>query len=136
MPLAPCKQNGTNLQRNRHGFTNPFNLNRTYNESQEYYYRVKAKNQAGLSSVNYSNELSVVTGSDMNPPVVQYVRDGGGSTIILKFSEKIEKVSAENIANYTLSSGAGVAEAKRALDGIFQAQGILGNAHGPDGIDD
>ena len=91
-------------------------LDRTYTESQVYYYRIKAKNKAGLSSANYSNEISATTGGDLIPPVVMHVSAGGGNTIVLKFSERIQKTSAENTSNYSLNAGVTVTEVKLALD--------------------
>jgi len=89
----------------------------TYTESVEYFYRIKAKNNAGLSSINYSNELSVTTGIDLTAPTVKYVTSKGDSiTVLVEFSERVDKITAETIANYAVNHGITVMNAKLALD--------------------
>ncbi len=89
----------------------------TYNESQQYYYRIKAKNPAGLSSANYSNEISVTTLVDLTPPIIRYVTSKGeNSTVVIEFSERVDKTTAEATLNYIFSYGVTVSEAKLGMD--------------------
>ncbi|MBL7112671.1 MAG: T9SS type A sorting domain-containing protein [Bacteroidales bacterium] len=93
-------------------------VDETYMESQLCYYRIKARNLAGLSSVNYSNEISVATLNDITPPVVQYVTSRGDSnTVVIGFSERIDTATAETATNYTLNHGATVESSLLAMDG-------------------
>ncbi len=92
-------------------------VDKTYTELQQYYYRIKAKNSAGLQSINYSNEISVKTKSDFIPPTVKYVTSNGdNSTVVIEFSERVNKASAENISNYTFYGEATVLAAKLGVD--------------------
>ena len=89
----------------------------TYTEARQYYYRIKAKNLAGITSLNYSNEIGVMTENDVTPPVLRYISSRGDSTTVyVGFSERVEKTSAETTANYELNSGATVSSAKLARD--------------------
>jgi hypothetical protein len=89
----------------------------TYTEAAHYYYRIKARNPAGLTSMNYSNEIDVVTLSDITPPAIQFVKSRGDShTVVMGFSERVDQITAETAANYTLDNGAAVESAKLALD--------------------
>jgi len=89
----------------------------TYTESQEYYYRIKAKNLAGLSSLNYSNEIAVTTQDDITPPVITSISSRGDSTtIVLGFSERVGQSSAETASNYSLNKGASIESARLARD--------------------
>ena len=89
----------------------------TFMESQQYYYRIKARNLAGLSSVNYSNEIEVTTLADLTKPVIESISSRGDSTtIVVGFSERIGKVIAETATNYSLNKGATVVAAKLARD--------------------
>lgn len=86
-------------------------------ELQQYYYRIKARNVAGLNSVNYSNEIGVVTGADMTPPGIVAIHSRGDHTrLVVRFSERVEQESAETDGNYVLSSGASVEAARLARD--------------------
>ncbi len=92
-------------------------VDKTYKELQQYYYRIKAKNAAGLTSVHYSNEISVKTKSDLTSPAVKYVTSkGNSSTVIIEFSERVDKTTAENISNYSFYNEATVLDAKLAVD--------------------
>jgi glycerophosphoryl diester phosphodiesterase len=95
----------------------------TYSENQTFFYRVKAKNTAGILSVNYSNEVSASTGADVTKPEVSYVSSGNDSTtVFVEFSERVDKTTAETIANYAVDKSVEVVSAKLALD---QRQVIL-----------
>ncbi len=78
-------------------------LDDTYMETQQNYYRIKARNVAGLSSINYSNEIAVITLNDLTPPVISFVTSRGGSTVVIGFSERIDKTTAETASNYSLN---------------------------------
>lgn len=79
-------------------------VDETYTENQTYYYSVKAKNAAGLTSANYSNEVSVTTGADIVKPIVSYVSSGGDtSTVVVEFSERVDKTTAETKTNYAIN---------------------------------
>ncbi|MFA4923299.1 MAG: LamG-like jellyroll fold domain-containing protein, partial [Ignavibacteriaceae bacterium] len=95
----------------------------TYSENQTFFYRVKARNTAGILSVNYSNEVSASTGADVNKPEVSYVSSGNdSSTVFVEFSERVDKTTAETMANYAVDKSVEVVSAKLALD---QRQVIL-----------
>lgn len=92
-------------------------IDQTFTESQTFYYRVKAKNSAGLTSTNYSNEVSATTGTDITKPVVSHVSSSGDtSTVVVEFSEKVDQVTAETITNYTINKSVVVLNAKLTLD--------------------
>ncbi len=92
-------------------------VDETYMESAQYYYRVKAKNPAGLSSIHYSNELSATTLNDVTPPSVLAVRSRGENTqVVISFSERIEAESGSNTANYSINNEVSVTEARLALN--------------------
>ncbi|MEN8156479.1 MAG: LamG-like jellyroll fold domain-containing protein [Bacteroidota bacterium] len=92
-------------------------LNETYEESRQYYYRIKARNVAGLRSVNFSNEVAVTTLNDVTPPEVVYITSRGDSgTVVVGFSERIDRTSAETAANYTINYGNSVLSALLARD--------------------
>jgi glycerophosphoryl diester phosphodiesterase len=89
----------------------------TLTESQKYYYRVKAKNTAGLLSSNYSNEVSATTGNDITKPTVIFVTSKSEATkIVVEFSERVDQTTAETKTNYTLNNSATISDAKLALD--------------------
>jgi len=89
----------------------------TRTELQQYYYRIKARNVAGMSSINYSNEIGVITGADITPPEIVSIRSRGDQTaVVVKFSERVERTSAETAANYVLGSGADIEAARIARD--------------------
>ena len=92
-------------------------IDETYMESHQYYYRIKAKNLAGLSSANYSNELGVSTLNDITPPLLEYISSRGDSTtVVVGFTERVDRVTAETQANYTLNHGAIVNSVRMAKD--------------------
>lgn len=89
----------------------------TYTENQLNYFRVKARNTAGITSANYSNEVSAATGSDVTSPIVSYVSSSNdSSTVIVEFSERVDKTTAEASVNYSLDKSAIVLNAKLTLD--------------------
>ncbi len=86
-------------------------------ESQQYYYRIKAINKSGLSSLYYSNEISVTTLNDVTEPFVEYVTSKGDNTsVTIEFSENISKPDAENKNNYTVNNEVIILEARLARD--------------------
>ncbi len=92
-------------------------LDQTYTEAKDYYYRVKAKNLAGLSSANFSNEIMVSTLNDLTKPQIKYVTSKGDSTTVLvEFSERVGETIAETKTNYTVNNGVTVLDAKLLLD--------------------
>ena len=92
-------------------------VDKTYTESQKYYYRIKAKNPGGLSSVNYSNEIVVTTLVDVTLPIIRYVTSkGDNSKVVIEFSEKVDKTTAEDISNYTFNDETTVLDTKLAMD--------------------
>ncbi|MDP3148090.1 MAG: LamG-like jellyroll fold domain-containing protein [Ignavibacteria bacterium] len=98
-------------------------VDQTFTEAQAYYYRVKAKNPAGITSVNYSNEVTATTGSDVTKPLVAFVSSSGDtSTVVVEFNERVDQVTAETKTNYTINKSVVVLGAKLALD---QKQVIL-----------
>ncbi|MFA6980846.1 MAG: LamG-like jellyroll fold domain-containing protein [Ignavibacteriaceae bacterium] len=89
----------------------------TYIENQSYYYRVKAKNNAGILSANYSNEVTATTGVDITKPSVSFVSSSGDTaTVVVEFSERVDKTTAETPANYTINKSVMVLSAKLLLD--------------------
>jgi glycerophosphoryl diester phosphodiesterase len=89
----------------------------TYTEATQFYYRIKARNLAGLTSVNYSNEIAVATLNDITAPAIQSVKSRGGShTVVVGFSERVDQSTAETTTNYTIDNGAEVESARLALD--------------------
>ncbi|MCK9279347.1 MAG: T9SS type A sorting domain-containing protein [Melioribacteraceae bacterium] len=82
-------------------------------ESSTYYYRIKAKNVLGLSSSDYSNEISAKTGLDKIKPELLYITSVSDPTkVVVEFSEALDKTSAELKTNYSLDNNASVLEAK------------------------
>lgn len=89
----------------------------TYTETTKYYYRIKAKNSAGLLSANFSNEVSATTLADLTKPTVLFVTSNTEDTKInIEFSERVDKTTAENKANYTVNKTVTVSSAKLMLD--------------------
>jgi len=89
----------------------------THLESKTLYYRVKAKNLAGLTSENFSNELSVTTEADNILPTVSNIDASSENTkVIIRFSEQIDRVTAENISNYSINNSINVLNAKLSID--------------------
>ncbi len=86
-------------------------------ELQKFYYRIKAKNTAGLLSTNYSNEVSVTTLADVTKPVVAFVTSNTEDTkVYVEFNEKVDQITAETKTNYTFNKGVTVATAKIMAD--------------------
>jgi glycerophosphoryl diester phosphodiesterase len=86
-------------------------------ENQKFYYRIKAKNTAGLLSANYSNEVSVTTLADVTKPLVAYVTSNSeDAKIYVEFNEKVDQTTAENKANYIVNKSVTVSAAKLMLD--------------------
>ncbi|MFZ5939588.1 MAG: LamG-like jellyroll fold domain-containing protein [Bacteroidota bacterium] len=78
----------------------------TYTELKQYFYRVRAINLAGMTSVNYSNELDVTTGADVTKPTLVYISSFGDSTTVtVGFSERVDKTTAETMTNYAINYG-------------------------------
>jgi hypothetical protein len=80
-------------------------------EATTFYYRVKAINSAGLKSTNYSNEASATTAADTEKPAIESVSAAGASSVRVVFSEKVEELSAENPANYSIDNSVSVSGA-------------------------
>ncbi len=98
-------------------------IEETYAENQTFFYRVKAKNAAGILSSNFSNEVSATTGADITKPVVSYITSNGDSSkVIVEFSERVDKTTAEISTNYEIDKSISVLTAKLTSD---QRQVIL-----------
>jgi len=92
-------------------------IDQTLQEAKTFYYRLKAKNLAGLSSANFSNEISVTTGIDNQPPKAGAITAfGENDKVVIEFNERVESSSAENITNYQISEGVTITSATLALD--------------------
>ncbi|MEQ1850142.1 MAG: FG-GAP-like repeat-containing protein [Chthoniobacteraceae bacterium] len=81
----------------------------------QYVYRVRAFNAVGNSA--YSLDVSATTPTDTIAPVFNSVTSGTGGLVTAIFSEAVERASAENTANYTLTGGAVVTSSTLAADG-------------------
>ncbi len=93
-----------------------FYLDNTKKEEATFYYRVRAKNVAGLYS-DYSNEVMAVTAKDDVPPMVSEITSfGTPGKLVVKFNESVEAASAENTVNYNIDNGITVSSAKISLD--------------------
>ncbi len=89
----------------------------TYTESKRFFYRIKAKNVAGMLSQNFSNEVNAVTEQDLQSPQIKRVHAyGRPDHLLVAFDERLEKSSAETAAHYQISSGIAVLDARLALD--------------------
>lgn len=92
-------------------------VDNTCNPLHTYYYRIKAVNTIGLSSVNYSNELSVTALNDTDPPAVEYVTSRlDNITVLVQFNEPLDFTSSETLTNYNIDRGISVIAAKLAKD--------------------
>ncbi|MBU0473619.1 MAG: Ig-like domain-containing protein [Bacteroidetes bacterium] len=79
-------------------------IDETLKEEETFYYRVKAVNYAGISSESFSNEVIAVTGTDLKAPKVKVISAYGLATkIIIAFNERLDKTSAEDVANYGIN---------------------------------
>lgn len=86
-------------------------------ELQKFYYRIKAKNTAGLLSANFSNEVSTTTLADASKPLVAYVTSNTEDTkVYVEFNEKVDQTTAETKANYTFNKGVTVSTVKLMAD--------------------
>jgi glycerophosphoryl diester phosphodiesterase len=92
-------------------------VDETRQEATTFYYRLKAKNGAGLTSVNYSNEVMAITDDDQQAPKVSSVSSFGPATsLVVEFNEYVDQTSAENSANYQINNEISVTQARLALD--------------------
>ena len=92
-------------------------VDETRQEAKTFYYRIKAINGAGLTSINFSNEIIAITEMDQQPPEVSFVSSFGSATsLIVEFSEFVDQTSAENSENYIINNQINVNEARLALD--------------------
>jgi glycerophosphoryl diester phosphodiesterase len=88
-------------------------------ESKRYYYRVRAKNSAGLYSLNYSNEVEATTAPDLRPPgVAAIVSYGRPDHVVILFNERVEKESAETAAFYQITPDITITGARLAFDSL------------------
>jgi glycerophosphoryl diester phosphodiesterase len=94
-------------------------VDETQQETKTFYYRLKAKNGAGLTSVNYSNEIKAITDDDQQPPKVSSVSSFGPPTsLVVEFDEYVDQTTAENSANYQINNQINVTQARLALDSV------------------
>lgn len=92
-------------------------VDETHQEAQTFYYRIRARNAAGLLSINYSNEIMATTTLDRQAPLVRHINSfGASSTVIVTFNELVEKTSAEKTSNYQINHSILVHNARLALD--------------------
>jgi len=91
----------------------------TRRESQQYFYRIRARNVAGLYSPGFSNEVEATTAPDLQPPNITAVQAyGRADQVVVRFNERIEKTSAEQAANFLIAPGITVTGARLALDSL------------------
>ena len=91
---------------------------KTDTENQTFHYRVRAKNSAALLSSDYSNEVQAVTTTDTKLPMAAYITSREQNTkVVIEFSELVEELSAESIANYSINNGVSVTGAELCLNG-------------------
>ncbi len=94
-----------------------FWVDETHSESKQFFYRIKARNVAGLLSAHFSNEVSATIAADHQPPHVKQVRAyGRADQIVIAFDERLDQTSAETVANYQITPGIGVHSARLALE--------------------
>ena len=92
-------------------------VDHTLTETQIFYYRIKAVNGAGLKSVNYSNEVSATTSTDVTKPVVSFVSSQGDtSTVYVEFNERVDETTSETTTNYTINKSVAVIGAELLVD--------------------
>ncbi len=82
-------------------------------ENKTFHYRVKAMNGAGLTSSNFSNDVSAATAQDTVKPSVIAIQSLSAATVKITFSEKVEQTTAEDIGNYIISNCVSVTGAAR-----------------------
>ena len=91
-------------------------IDETLMESTTFYYRVKALNYAGLTSANFSNELSVTTETDTQPPEIAAVKScGAATTVFVEFNERVNPGQAADVASFEIS-GVQITAAVLSLD--------------------
>ena len=74
-------------------------------ENKTFYYKIKAVNNAGIESQNFSNEIYAKTDFDITKPRLLYCTSNiDTSKIYLEFSEPIKKESAENASNFSINN--------------------------------
>ncbi|MCA9732818.1 MAG: T9SS type A sorting domain-containing protein [Deferribacteres bacterium] len=89
----------------------------TMSEEATFYYRIKAMNTAGLTSLNYSNELSATTEADKQAPDVGAISAfGPDNVVVVEFNERVDKSGAEEVANYQIDNDVVVNSATLSLD--------------------
>ncbi|MBU1633490.1 hypothetical protein KJ762_03155, partial [bacterium] len=94
-------------------------IDETQQEETTFYYRLKAKNVAGLTSLNYSNELSATTEIDSRPPKIVAISSfGEADKIVVKFSEWVDKATAETIENYQINNDVTINSVTLTLDSL------------------
>jgi glycerophosphoryl diester phosphodiesterase len=92
-------------------------VDETRREAKTFYYRIKAQNGAGLTSLHFSNEVSATTESDRQAPRVSSVSSFGPTTdLIVEFDEAVDPTSAENTVNYRINNQILVDHARLSLD--------------------
>jgi len=87
-------------------------------ENTTVYYRIKAVNGAGLTSIDFSNPLSAVTGTDPISPTISSVIYKDSITLWVVFNEPVEATSAEAPGNYSIYGGASVNSASLRGDSV------------------
>ncbi len=87
-------------------------------EAAGYRYKVYAVDKVGLAS-NGCAEAVFRTAADMTPPTVLYASIQDRSHLVLKFSEAVEKSSAETLTNYQMQPALAVRSAKLSGDGVI-----------------
>ncbi len=81
-----------------------------------YSYQVSAVN-AGKTESERSEIVKGYSGTDLSAPKIVSAKLDGTTHIAIVFNEMLDKKSAENISNYTLSDGAKVSKAQLQEDG-------------------
>lgn len=86
-------------------------------EAMSYRYDIYAIDKAGLQSL--APAIAVLsTQSDVIPPDIQYVKVRSRTRISVAFSEPVERVSAEQAINYSLSNDAQVEDVSLSADSV------------------
>ena len=94
-------------------------VDETLTEAATFYYRIKAVNLVGMTSLNFSNEVEAVTLLDQQPPKVNAITAfGRPDRMVVGFNERIDPASAENPAHYQIDAGITVTAAHLALDSM------------------
>lgn len=94
-------------------------IDETRLESKQFFYRIRAKNIAGLYSLTFSNEVAATTAPDLRPPQIAAVRAyGRPNHLVIRFNERVEAASAATAACYQIAPGIAVESARLALDSL------------------